>query len=45
MEVALNTLRLLPYTCTAELKAEPQMHGYYQGLLYNTTLVPFQFYR
>ena len=35
MEVALNTLRLLPYTCTAELKAEPQMHGYYQGLLYN----------
>ena len=30
----------LPYvcylTCTAELKAELQMHGYYQGSLYNT---------
>ena len=23
-------------TCTTELEAEPQMHGYYQGLLYNT---------
>ena len=45
MEVALTTLHLLPYTCTAELKVEPQMHGYYQGLLYNTELVPFQFYR
>ena len=39
-------MRLLPYTCSAELKAEPQMHGYYRGLLYSTALVPFQqFYR
>ena len=40
----LTTLCLLPYTCTAELKAEPQMLGYYRGLLYNTELVPFQLY-
>ena len=46
MEMALNTMSaLLPYTCSAELKAEPQMHGYYRDLLYSTALVPFQFYR
>ena len=47
MEVALTILCIcyLICTCTAELKAEPHMHGYYRGLLYNTTLLPFQFYR
>ena len=44
-EVALTILHLLSYTCIAELRAEPQMHGYYRGLFYNTVLVPFQFYR
>ena len=47
MEMALNTMSAFVtlYISSAELKAEPQMHGYYRGLLYSTALVPFQFYR